>query len=97
MQINRAGVVAPIDVASGHGGSQADDPEASVRGKDGHPPTTRLLNPQPSIDLAPGIVVTDYFYQSDDLTAQYPSAKAIDRYRIYGLDDSDTASAPVHG
>ncbi len=45
----------------------------------------RLLNPQPVIDPALGIVVTEYFNQSGQMTDQYPSARAIDTYRIYGL------------
>ncbi|MGI4745766.1 MAG: hypothetical protein ACRYGI_08860 [Janthinobacterium lividum] len=95
MQINPVGVVAPIDVAPRHGGSLSDEPAASVAGKAGSVPTTRLLNPQPTIDPALGIVVTEYFNQSGELTAQYPSAKAVDSYRIYGLHDPDSASLPV--
>ena len=45
----------------------------------------RLLNPQPVIDPALGIVVTEYFNRSGEMTDQYPSARAIDSYRIYGL------------
>ncbi len=45
----------------------------------------RLLNPQPVIDPALGIVVTEYFDQSGQMTDQHPSVRAIDTYRIYGL------------
>ena len=45
----------------------------------------RLLNPQPVIDPALGIVVTEYFNRSGEMTEQYPSARAIDTYRIHGL------------
>ncbi len=45
----------------------------------------RLLNPQPVIDPALGIVVTEYFNRSGEMTEQYPSVRAIDSYRIYGL------------
>ncbi len=52
----------------------------------------RLLNPQPVIDPALGIVVTEYFNRAGDLTSQYPTEKALDNYRIHGL-DGGTASA----
>ncbi len=48
-------------------------------------PPVRLLNPQPVIDPALGIVVTEYFNRSGEMTRQCPSARAIDTYRIYGL------------
>jgi len=96
MQINPISVVAPIDVASSHGGSQPSVPATSVPGESARAPTTRLLNPQPTIDPALGIVVTEYFNQAGELTAQYPSAKAVDSYRIYGLHDPDAAPTPVH-
>lgn len=96
MQINPVGAVAPIDVTPGHGKSCADEATASSPNGVGQVPATRLLNPQPTIDPALGIVVTEYFNQSGELTAQYPSARAVDSYRIYGLHDQDTASSPVH-
>ena len=54
----------------------------------------RLLNPQPVIDPALGIVVTEYFNKAGQMTEQYPTAKAVETYRIYGLhnDPDDVAS-----
>ena len=46
----------------------------------------RLLNPQPVIDPALGIVVTEYFNRAGDLTNQYPTERALQNYRIHGLD-----------
>ena len=54
----------------------------------------RLLNPQPVIDPALGIVVTEYFNRSGQMTDQYPSASAIDTYRIYGLHDGTDEPEP---
>ncbi len=54
----------------------------------------RLLNPQPVIDPALGIVVTEYFSRSGQMTDQYPSARAIDTYRIYGLHGDAEEPAP---
>ncbi|NPD68156.1 hypothetical protein HN018_12360 [Lichenicola cladoniae] len=96
MQINPVGAAAPIDVAPGRGKTCADEAAASSPTGAGRVPATRLLNPQPTIDPALGIVVTEYFNQSGELTAQYPSARAVDSYRIYGLHDPDAASSPVH-
>lgn len=96
MQINPVGAVTPVDVAPGYGGRRPDEPAVPIPGKDGPVPTTRLLNPQPTIDPALGIVVTEYFNKSGELTVQYPSAKAIDSYRIYGLHGPDAAAVPVH-
>lgn len=48
----------------------------------------RLLNPQPVINPALGIVVTEYFNQAGQMTNQYPTEKMIDSYRIYGLHDT---------
>ena len=59
---------------------------AAAAAKDPGPAApVRLLNPQPVIDPALGIVVTEYFNRSGEMTDQYPSARAIDSYRIYGL------------
>ncbi len=55
---------------------------------------TRLLNPQPVIDPALGIVVTEYFNRSGQMTDQYPSARALDTYRIYGLHGDTGEPAP---
>lgn len=96
MQINPIGVVTPVDVAPDFAGSRPEGLPPSIRGKDGPVPTTRLLNPQPTIDPALGIVVTEYFNRSGELTVQYPSAKAIDSYRIYGLHGPDADAVPVH-
>lgn len=57
----------------------------------------RLLNPQPVIDPALGIVVTEYFSRSGQMTDQYPSARAIDTYRIYGLHGNADEAAPEAG
>ena len=54
----------------------------------------RLLNPQPVIDPALGIVVTEYFNRSGQMTDQHPSARAIDTYRTYGLHGSADDSEP---
>jgi hypothetical protein len=56
--------------------------------------SARLLNPQPVIDPALGIVVTEYFNQAGAMTEQYPTAKAVETYRIYGLHRSQDAAAP---
>lgn len=96
MQINPVGAVAPVDVAPGGGKTCAEDAAASPSGLAGPAAATRLLNPQPTIDPALGIVVTEYFNQSGELTAQYPSARAVDSYRIYGLHDPDAATSPIH-
>ncbi len=57
----------------------------------------RLLNPQPVIDPALGIVVTEYFSRSGQMTEQYPSVRAIDTYRIYGLHGSPDEPEPGTG
>ena len=44
-----------------------------------------LLNPRPAIDPGLGIVVSEYFNREGQETDQYPTAKALDHYRIYGL------------
>ncbi len=54
----------------------------------------RLLNPQPVIDPALGIVVTEYFNRSGQMTDQYPSVRAIDTYRIYELHGGTGEPAP---
>ena len=51
-------------------------------------PPVRLLNPQPVIDPALGIVVTEYFNRAGDLTSQYPTERMLDSYRIYGEPDA---------
>ena len=54
------------------------------------PGSVRLLNPQPVIDPALGIVITEYFNKAGRMTEQYPSAKAIDSYRMH---ESGTGTA----
>ena len=55
----------------------------------------RLLNPQPVIDPALGIVVTEYYSRAGQMTEQFPTARALDTYRIYGLHGS--ADEPEFG
>ncbi len=57
----------------------------------------RLLNPQPVIDPALGIVVTEYFSRSGQMTEQFPTARAIDTYRIYGLHGGTDEPEPGTG
>ena len=82
--------VQPVETAAedttsaGNGAVQAT-PSAPVR----------LLNPQPVIDPALGIVVTEYFNRAGDLTSQYPTEKVLDNYRIHGLDGGNGTSAPA--
>lgn len=74
-------------------GSAATDGAAA--GENTDKPAARLLNPQPVIDPALGIVVTEYFNQAGQMTAQYPSAKIVDSYRIYGMHEPAGASASL--
>ena len=69
-----AAVAAPVPAGAA---ATAKDPAPAV--------PVRLLNPQPVIDPALGIVVTEYFNRSGEMTDQHPSTRAIDSYRIYGL------------
>ena len=57
----------------------------------------RLLNPQPVIDPALGIVVTEYFSRSGQMTEQFPTARALDTYRIYGLHGGADEPEPEAG
>ena len=44
-----------------------------------------ILNPDPVIDSSLGIVVLQYFSQTGDETASFPSRQQLDSYQIYGL------------
>ena len=68
----------------------ADDARARVPKQPAAAPAApvRLLNPQPVIDPALGIVVTEYFNRAGDLTSQYPTERVLDSYRIYGEGDT---------
>ncbi len=57
----------------------------------------RLLNPQPVIDPALGIVVTEYFNRAGDLTSQYPTERALENYRVHGLDGTAGGTAAQDG
>ncbi len=57
----------------------------------------RLLNPQPVIDPALGIVVTEYFNRAGDLTNQYPTERALENYRVHGLDGTTGDAASQSG
>lgn len=52
-----------------------------------------LLNPRPAIDPGLGIVVSEYFNKEGQETDQYPTAQALDHYRIYGLPGSAAQAA----
>ena len=45
----------------------------------------RVLNPDMHLDPGLGIVVTEYFNSHGDLTQQFPTEKAIQRYQVFGL------------
>ena len=74
MRITPVAAAAPIPAGAA---AAAKEPVPAV--------PVRLLNPQPVIDPALGIVVTEHFNRSGKMTDQYPSAQAIESYRIYGL------------
>ncbi|WP_419729026.1 hypothetical protein [Lichenicola sp.] len=80
---------------TGADGTAAADSSATTGSTSNGKPGARLLNPQPVIDPALGIVVTEYFNQAGQMTAQYPSAKVVDSYRIYGMSGSADAGTPT--
>ena len=90
-----SGRTAPAEQASSANDSAAADASATTGAVSTTKPGGRLLNPQPVIDPALGIVVTEYFNQAGQMTAQYPSAKVVDSYRIYGLHGPATTSTPT--
>ncbi len=45
----------------------------------------RLPNPQPVIDPALGVAVTEYSSRPGQVTEAVPDARAIETYRIHGL------------
>jgi hypothetical protein len=53
----------------------------------------RLLNPDPKIDPALGIVVTSYYSQDGALSYQYPTKTALAHYAVYGLPNSATSAS----
>ncbi len=57
----------------------------------------RLLNPQPVIGPALGSVVTEYFSRSGQMMEQFPTARALDTYRIYGLQGGPDEPEPKAG
>ncbi len=72
-------------------------PRATGTAADAVPTTptapVRLLNPQPVIDPALGIVVTEYFNRAGNLTSQYPTERALENYRVHGLDGTTGGTA----
>ena len=96
MQINATNAVQairPADDAPARTAEQTAERPAE-QGEATPAAPVRLLNPQPVIDPALGIVVTEYFNRAGDLTNQYPTEKALENYRIYGEGGSDKGSAP---
>ena len=77
----RPGVAAD---ASGQANAAAQLPATTVA----VPP--RVLNPNLHLDPGLGIVVTEYFNSLGEETQQFPTAKAIQRYQIFGLDRGDS-------
>ena len=83
MQITATGAVQAVQPAAEAPTRTAERPVAAPAAP------VRLLNPQPVIDPALGIVVTEYFNRAGDLTSQYPTERVLENYRIYGKDGSE--------
>ena len=96
MQINATTAATQADPTSGRTTTVPMAADATVTPAASSQPA-RLLNPQPTIDPALGIVVTEYFNHAGEMTNQYPTARALDSYRIHGLPGSNASTGGSSG